>query len=542
MALSMSDPADARARRHHHRQQSESSYQPPYAAIVVDGNSGRVLHASNPDSLRHPASLTKIMTLYLLFEQLEAGQLKLDSRLSVSAHAAAQEPSKLDLEPGQSIEVEDAIKAVVTKSANDVAVLIAETIGGSETEFAKMMTRKARALGMTRTVYINASGLPDDEQVTTARDQALLGRAIQDRFPRYYRYFATSTFRFHGMAIRNHNHLLGQVDGIDGIKTGYTRASGFNLVASLHRGNRHLVAAVFGGSSSGARDARMRGLIAEYIGEASTRRTVPMIAEAADSEPAPTKARPSAVQSEKQLAAAGPAPKTRTDPQGATSPMLPTAQGSAEPIQPIPVKTITVRPGTIQAASLSPLVAPAPQATGAPSHLAAVTSAAPPAQQLGSRPVPEPAPAHAPAVAPAQPPYASETSTPASPPGTQPGLLGTLTLRTASAESEPVVASLPAVAAASPAAGSAPRAASQHGGWMIQIGAFPDEAEAKQRLRAAQSMAHGLLANADAFTERVVRGSKELYRARFAGFDKEKAEAACHYFKRNDIACMTLKD
>src|SRR5262249_48217052 len=154
---------------------------PPYAAIVVDGNSGAVLHAASPDELRHPASLTKIMTLYLLFERLEAGKLKLDSPLDVSEHAAAQAPSKLGLRPDQTIEVEDAIRAVVTKSANDVAVVIAEAVAGDEHDFAELMTRKAHALGMSRTVYRNASGLPDDAQVTTARDQATLGRAIQER-------------------------------------------------------------------------------------------------------------------------------------------------------------------------------------------------------------------------------------------------------------------------------------------------------------------------------------------------------------------------
>src|SRR5207248_10092382 len=158
---------------------------------------------------------------------------------------------------------------ILTKSANDIAVAIAEAVGGSEAEFAGLMTRKAHALGMTRTVYTNASGLPDDEQVTTARDQALLGRAVQDRFPRYYRYFATSSFHFHGMDIRNHNHLLGRIQGVDGIKTGYTRASGFNLVSSVRRGGRHVVAVVLGGSSSGARDARMRDLIERHIVEAS---------------------------------------------------------------------------------------------------------------------------------------------------------------------------------------------------------------------------------------------------------------------------------
>src|SRR5262245_29196199 len=285
-----SDSADARNRHRHARhtikQTSErrSSYEPPYAAIVVDANSGRVLHASNPDAPRHPASITKIMTLYLLFEQIEAEKLQLNSVLPVSAHAVSQAPSKLDLKVGQTVSVEDAIKAVVTKSANDVAVVIAEAVGGDEDDFAQMMTRKARALGMTHTVYANASGLPNDEQITTARDQALLGRAIQDRFPRLYRYFSTSSFYYRGNAIRNHNHLLGRVAGVDGIKTGYIRASGFNLVTSVRRGNRHLVAVVMGGSSAGSRDARMRSLIDEYIDQGATERTAARITESASAQ------------------------------------------------------------------------------------------------------------------------------------------------------------------------------------------------------------------------------------------------------------------
>src|SRR6202011_2788128 len=238
-----------------------------------------VLHAENADSLRHPASLTKIMTLYLLFEQLEAGKLRLDSRMEISEHAAQQAPSKLGLAPGQTITVEDAIRALVTKSANDAAVVIAEAIGGDEDSFARLMTRKARALGMSRTVYNNASGLPDEEQLTTARDQVTLGRAIQDRFPRYYAYFKTPSFVFHGHAIHNHNRLIGKVEGVDGIKTGYTRASGFNLVTSMRRGNRHLIGVVLGGRSGGSRDATMRNLLAENLEKASTKRTVAAITE-----------------------------------------------------------------------------------------------------------------------------------------------------------------------------------------------------------------------------------------------------------------------
>jgi D-alanyl-D-alanine carboxypeptidase len=217
------------------------------------------------------------MTLYLLFEQLEDGRLNLDTPLPVSSRAAMQNPTKLGLKANQTIKVEDAIKGLVTRSANDAAVVIAEAIGGSEEEFAKLMTLKARALGMTSTTYINASGLPADEQITTARDQAVLGRAIQHRFPGYYQYFATPSFHYKGAEIHNHNALLGQVKGVDGIKTGYTEASGYNLVTSVRRDERHIVAVVLGGTSNAARDARMRQLIEEYISFASSQRTVPVI-------------------------------------------------------------------------------------------------------------------------------------------------------------------------------------------------------------------------------------------------------------------------
>jgi D-alanyl-D-alanine carboxypeptidase len=253
-------------------------YSPPSASIVVDGNSGAVLQASHPDALRHPASLTKIMTLYLLFERLELGKIKLESPLKVSEHASGQAPTKLGLKPGETIAVENAIKAIITKSANDAAVVVAENLGGDESNFAKLMTQKARALGMTRTTYINASGLPDDDQITTARDQALLGRLIQKRFPRYYKYFSTESFVYHGEVMRNHNHLLGSIEGVDGIKTGFTRASGFNVVTSVHRDGRYILAVVMGGRSSLERDAHMRELIGAQIKETALKRAVPVIA------------------------------------------------------------------------------------------------------------------------------------------------------------------------------------------------------------------------------------------------------------------------
>ena len=278
------DPAQARvkSKRDHARPRAihGPNYHPPYADIVVDDKSGFVLHEVSAEEPRHPASLTKIMTLYLLFEQLEAGKLSLDTELPISTRAALQNPTKLGLKANQTIKVEDAIKGLVTKSANDAAVVVAEALGGSEEEFAKLMTAKAAALGMTSTTYVNASGLPAEEQITTARDQAVLGRAVQHRFPVYYQYFATPSFRYKGAEMRNHNNLLGQVKGVDGIKTGYTEASGYNLTSSVRRDEKHIVAVVLGGTSNGARDARMRQLIEAHISLASTQRTAPIIVEA----------------------------------------------------------------------------------------------------------------------------------------------------------------------------------------------------------------------------------------------------------------------
>jgi D-alanyl-D-alanine carboxypeptidase len=527
-----SDPADARGRRWRHHYVRVAAYNPPYAAIVVDANSGRVLHEANADSLRHPASLTKIMTLYLLFEQLEAGKLRLDSRLDVSEHASEQAPSKLGLVPGQTIAVEDAIRALVTKSANDAAVVVAEAIGGDEDSFARLMTRKARALGMSRTVYANASGLPDDDQITTARDQATLGRAIQDRFPRYYRYFATPAFVYRGHAMRNHNKLLGRVEGVDGIKTGYTRASGFNLVSSVRRGNRHIVAVVLGGASGAARDARMRSLIEQQIASASSQRTVAKIEEAKDvaaaqpraMEPAPQVraaephpqarfARADAMPAVAQFVApaeAAPAPVARPAPVESQSAAVMAATalsrqprpGSGEPINPVKVKTITVKAGNVQTAMLVPLTSPAPQASVAPPHFAKSTAV-----------VEQAAPA--PVLRAAEPP---QTAHPAG-------------YELASATATPVTTG-----------SMAPRLPHPRGGWIIQVGAFPKETEAQERLREAQTLARQFVARAEPFTERVTKGAQELFRARFAGFDQDGAEAACRYFKRNEIACMAIRN
>ena len=240
------------------------------AAIVVDAKTGKTLYSSNADARCYPASLTKMMTLYLLFEALDSGKVSLSSRITVSKHAAAQPPSKLGLKPGQTISVKDAILSLVTRSANDIAAAIGERLGGSESAFASKMTAKARALGMKNTTFRNASGLPDPAQVTTARDMALLGRALQDRFPTYFAYFKTPSFTYGGRKIANHNRLLGRVAGVNGIKTGYTRASGFNLVTSVSRDGRNVVAVVLGGKSGSARDQRMASLLGDYVSKAST--------------------------------------------------------------------------------------------------------------------------------------------------------------------------------------------------------------------------------------------------------------------------------
>jgi D-alanyl-D-alanine carboxypeptidase len=528
---SLADSADARRRFRLHSDTGES-YNPAYASIVVDVNSGAVMQSSNPDSPRHPASLTKIMTLYLLFERLEQGKITLNTDLPVSAHAAVQAPSKLGLKPGESIRVETAIRAIVTKSANDVAVIVAEALGGDEANFARMMTAKARALGMTQTVYRNASGLPDDQQITTARDQATLGRAIQDRFPNQYRYFATRTFDYRGNSIRNHNHLLGTVDGLDGIKTGYIHESGFNIVTSVRRGNHHIVAVVFGGRTASARDARVLGLIESNVNVAAVKRTAPMVVEGWETAQAAKDIARKDTKDSKEEDRTGSAPVRVASVTPTSVAADAPAPGSTEPIKPNAVKTVTVHPGNMQTASLSPLpsdnrqLAPAPAVASAASVTTINTvksESAPP--QL---PPPQwPAPQVSAAAPPPQPPAAPL----APPPGARPGVLGTLPAKVASVSKNVPV---PAAAAIEPVI--------KRSGWLVQVGAFDDEKEAKQRLDLAQSKAKDLLGRAEPFTEKTSKGEKTMFRARFAGLQKEGAEAVCKQLKRHEIPCMFLKN
>ena len=250
-----------------------------YASIIVDAETGRILHATIADTRNYPASLTKMMTLYIVFDALEVGKWTLNTRLKVSARASGQAPSRLGLEAGQTIRVEDAILALVTKSANDVAATVAENLAKSESDFAMMMTATARKLNMSRTTFRNASGLPNGGQMSTARDMALLARALLLHHAKYYHYFSTREFNYAGHTHQNHNKLLSTYEGADGIKTGYIRAAGFNLVASVKRGGTRLIGVVFGGRDSRQRNRIMTKLLNKGFAVLDGRRKAPMIAD-----------------------------------------------------------------------------------------------------------------------------------------------------------------------------------------------------------------------------------------------------------------------
>jgi D-alanyl-D-alanine carboxypeptidase len=236
-------------------------YEPKNTAVVMDARSGEILYSLRGDSLRYPASVTKVMTLYLAFEALAAGRLHLTDQIVVSPLAAAQPPTKLGLRAGEMISVENAMHAMAVHSANDMAVALAEKVGGTESSFAAMMTLKARQLGMTNTIYVNANGLPDNRQLTTARDQAMLARAILRDFPQYYSFFSQQEFTYNGRTYANTNRLLGKMPGVDGLKTGFTNAAGFNLAASAMRDGNRLIAVVMGSSSGAARNADVENLL-----------------------------------------------------------------------------------------------------------------------------------------------------------------------------------------------------------------------------------------------------------------------------------------
>jgi D-alanyl-D-alanine carboxypeptidase len=491
------------------------------AAIVVDVNAWRTLYARNANELRHPASITKVMTLYLLFEQLESGRLRLGSTIPISSRAASQPPTKLGLRPGDSISVENAIKAVVTRSANDVAVAIAEAIGGDEESFAGMMTRKAHALGMARTHFANASGLPHDEQVTTARDLALLGRAVQDHFPRYYRYFATRTFAYKGAEIRNHNHLLERVEGMDGIKTGYTRASGFNLLASVRRDGHHIVAVVLGGRSAANRDRIMAELIEDQImAGARTRMAGPL--------PLPA-------------GGVGTTIAARASVAPVSAKVVPEHPVAPHPVAPLPdlelpFVPVSLRPGlTVDTAPLrAGGLAAAPAERPRPAYVAGAPRPRPEGAVLTpAEAIPPRSALDGSTRGPASASLSDVTATPSSvrrvralvPPEDIAGAKATVARQQSPAS------------AIDPRLPPAPR-----GAWMIQIAATSDRAKANDLLARAKAEASRALGGAEPTTEKVQKGSETLYRARFVGLAPAAAQSACNTLKRSGFSCFAAKN
>jgi D-alanyl-D-alanine carboxypeptidase len=437
-----------------------ASAAPKYAGIVVDANTGKVLYSEDPDGLRYPASLTKMMTLYLTFEALEAGRIRLDSKVPVSKNAAAEPPSKLGVGAGGKLTVEQAIKALVTRSANDVATALGEFLGGSESRFAQMMTNKARALGMTRTTYRNAHGLPNTAQMTTARDQARLGMALRQHFPQYYGYFSTRSFKFGKQTIGNHNRLLGSVEGVDGIKTGYIRASGFNLVTSLQKDGRSLVAVVIGGRTGASRDAQMRKLVAQYLPKASRGGKGGALIAQAPSAPVGD-----AVAAADRLAAfdlpnSGPVPQARYEEQQVAS-------AYASP-------SVAKRSGGAMKA-LTEVATPVPAPEFVPSEEIAVTEQ-------------------------------GDTS-------------GDVDIVTTASTTRAV-----------------PEAAVS--GWVIQVGVSPNEKLATELLQKAQDKGGKVLRSAKPFTVAVNANGEQLYRARFGGFDDQKAAVnTCNALKKQGVNC-----
>ena len=468
--------------------------------------------------------------------------MTLQTRIPVSEHAAAQEPSKLGVRPGDTISVEDAIKAVVTRSANDVAVAIAEAIGHDESTFAEMMTRKAHALGMSNTLYRNASGLPNDEQLTTARDLAILGRALEERFPRYFKYFSTRQFDYAGRTIGSHNHLLGRVDGVDGIKTGYTRASGFNLLTSVHRDGRSLITVVMGGRSASARDRIVANPIDDHIAEGSTishrnhgRRRIRPRGNSGAGGSRDRCARPSP-------------PRRYRRPRAGRHKFRPYRPAGGRGRR----QFRRERRPILRVAAVEPAVQPRARLRLWSLHVSRTRPASPTNCASPTRPASHRSPTSC--AGPSSPrPSSQGESTPAQ----RSWVKGPDAVRKirataeadAPAKSKAVAAqgvgnaaAETTVAARAPEKSDDEQDVANRKGWMIQIGATDDAAKASALLDKARQRTRSLLASAKPVTEKVRRGEDTYYRARFAGLDSASAETACRSLKRDGFSCFAARD
>lgn len=483
---------------------------PRYAAIIMNPVTGEVYHQKDADERRYPASLTKMMTLYLLFEALEQKKLSLSDDLDVSALAARQAQTNLSLDAGDEIEVETAIKALVVRSANDVSVVVAEKLGGDVDSFARKMTAKARALGMNNTIFKNPNGLPNAGQVTTARDMAKLGIALKRDFPRYYRYFSTLQFSHNGVTYYTHNRVMLRYAGVDGIKTGYIGASGFNLVTSVVRGGRPLVGVVMGGASGAWRDNRMIQLL-DSTYDAVAKRGAAKGRFFPANLPLSTSAKP---------AAANDAPLATDDPQASAAPQtLPEGTGAEDgaasdalPPASLPEQREALRTGT---------------ASATPSPFAVASEPAPKAAQAPA------APSRAPII------VAPQT-------------------RQTPSQSRVIVVSPPATAQPTPVAGpfdpvtasakppetiiiERPSAALGERAWGIQVGAFSSQALAVAASRSALQVAAKPLVAAKMAMADPGTGATPVHRARLENLTQVEARKACEVLISSNSPCFIYK-
>lgn len=468
-----------------------ASAKPKFSALAVDARTGEILFSKDADGLRHPASLTKVMTLYILFQEMKAGRLTLDSRITMSRYAAGRPPTKLGVPAGQTVSVEDAIKALVTLSANDVAVAIGEHIEGSETAFAQRMTKTARALGMSRTVFRNASGLPEPRQVTTARDMATLGLRVQRDFPQYYPYFRITSFQYGKRTIRSHNRLLGRFEGTDGIKTGYIRASGFNLTTSARRGDKRIIGVVMGGQTGRARDNYMIAMLDKAFPKCEGGNTLAN-AIAGTRPGASAEVQVASIESTPAVEKVSkPAKKKRV---GRNEDRAPEAEGDAGDLDNAQLaahaETAANLPGTTFA-NVSADQADLARVTGQ----VASPDAVPQAPQVA---------ASAPVTASMQPALPFKVKKPAD---TQGGQI--------------IVASVDAT-------------------WNIQLGAYPTKKEAQDALYSVRNAHPKLFASKQAFTVEVKKGEETMFRARMSGFTAKTAKTACQTLSRKGVDCSTL--
>lgn len=548
-----------------HRAHAEPAKQ---ASIIVDANTGKVLHAQAADEPRFPASLTKMMTLYILFGEIEQGRLSYDSKITFSTKATEVAPSKLGLKAGETITALDAIKALVVKSANDVAVAVAETIGGTEYQFARLMTDRARQIGMSSTTFRNASGLPNPAQKTTARDMVTLGLRLQDDFPNHYRLFSTASVTINGKTYKTHNTLMRGFPGMDGIKTGYTRASGFNLVSSVRADGKHVVGAVFGGKTAATRNALMRSLLYTSLAKASTEKTrtgapqliaksrpakPPVVAQADAGWSAKTKKSPpekAAAKAPVKIAAQtpppapAPAPAVRPpkhDPIGALL-----AEGDAPPA---PADSASQAAAAQASASPRLDLAALRAAMAEPEPSAVETGSAPPSPDgprqdiagLIRNSIVEGSP-------PAQARAVSDTHTArvARPPSTLDAQASALAFVTPAQAGTLGGSARPAPVAPPPSHLQGPmptqfRAAPVGAGYEIQIGAYSSATEAQAKLDLVRGRAIGLLDGHGGVTLPVHRDNRQIFRARFVHFDEHAASNACLELRRLAIDCFVMK-